>query len=71
MKKLNTLKMATSELENRKAIPGGLVLSAEERVAAVEELEIKAIVKEEAKTKEHQPTEGDVAEEGHPLLPRV
>ena len=92
VKKLNALKMATSELENRKAISAGLVLSAEERVAAVEEilseyerqkdglrqevarmrerrlvlereladlakekeaaeLEIKAIVKEEAKTR--------------------
>ena len=38
VKKLNALKMATSELENRKAISAGLVLSAEERVAAVEEI---------------------------------
>ena len=38
VKKLNALKMATSELENRKAISAGLVLSADERVAAVEEI---------------------------------
>ena len=38
VKKLNALKMATAELENRKAISAGLVLSAEERVAAVEEI---------------------------------
>ena len=36
VKKLNALKLATSELENRKAISCGLVLTAEERVGAVE-----------------------------------
>jgi chromosome segregation ATPase len=92
VKKLNALKLASAELENRKAISAGLVLTAEERAAAVEgilaeyerqhdtarqevarlrerrlaleqrlaglvrerqaaDLEIKAILKEEAKTR--------------------
>ena len=38
VKKLNALKLTTAELENKKAISSGLVLSAEERVAAVENI---------------------------------